>query len=135
MSVLLYDGTCGLCASSVQTILRHDRRGTLRFASIDGAYGRGACVRHPELAAIDSMVWVEPAANGQPERVFVRSAAVLHVARYLGGFWRLALAGALVPRRLRDAAYDSVARHRHRLPGAGATCVVPTPEVGARFLD
>lgn len=135
MSVLLFDGTCGFCASRVRMILRHDRRGTLRFASIDGAYGRGVRARHPELTSIDSMVWVEPAAGGGPERVWVRSEAALHVARYLGGFWRLALAGALLPQRLRDAAYDLVARHRHRWPGAGDSCVVPTPEMRARFLD
>ena len=135
MSVLLYDGTCGFCASSVQWILGHDRRGTLRFAALESAYGAGVRGRHTELDAIDSMVWVEPAADAAPERVFVRSAAALRVARYLGGLWRLALAGALLPRPLRDAAYDLVARHRRHVPGAGVTCLVPAPEVRSRFLD
>ena len=135
MSVLLYDGTCGLCASTVQWILGRDGRGTLRFAALESAYGAGVRERHGELAAIDSMVWVAPAAEGVPERVFVRSAAALRVARYLGGLWRLALVGALLPRPLRDAAYDFVARHRRHVPGARVTCLVPAPEVRARFLD
>jgi predicted DCC family thiol-disulfide oxidoreductase YuxK len=79
------------------------------------------------------VVWVEPAAAGASERVLLRSAAALRIASYLGGAWTLALAMRLVPRPLRDAAYDLVARHRHRL--SGATCFVPTPEVRARFLD
>jgi predicted DCC family thiol-disulfide oxidoreductase YuxK len=81
------------------------------------------------------MIWVEPAGAVAPERVFVRSAAALRVARYLGGAWTLALGAWLVPRALRDAAYDLLARHRHRLPGATDACFVPSPEDRARFLD
>ena len=82
--VLLYDGTCGFCARSVQLILRHDRRGTLRFAALQGGYGAEVRSRHPELAGIDSMVWVEPATPGNPERLWVRSGAALQMVRYLG---------------------------------------------------
>ncbi len=131
--VLLYDGACGFCGAAVRVVLRHDRRGTLRFASLAGAFAQGVVERHPELASADSMVWVEPATGGRGERVLTRSAAALRVAAYLGGAWRLLLAGWLVPRPARDAAYDLVARHRHRL--AGAACVVPTAAERARFLE
>ncbi len=131
--VLLYDGACGFCGAAVRVVLRHDRRGTLRFASLAGAYARGVVERHPELAGADSMVWVESATAERGERVLARSAAALRVAAYLGGAWRLLLAGWLVPRPLRDAAYDLVARHRHRLPGAA--CVVPTAAQRTRFLE
>ena len=60
-SVLLYDGTCGFCADSVQLVLRHDRRRTLRFASLQGAFGTAVRARHPELARADTVVWVDPA--------------------------------------------------------------------------
>jgi predicted DCC family thiol-disulfide oxidoreductase YuxK len=81
------------------------------------------------------MIWVEPAGGGAPERVVVRSAAALRVAGYLGGAWTLARAAWLVPRPLRDAAYDLLARHRHHLPGGSDACFVPAPEAKARFLD
>lgn len=132
--VLLYDGACGFCGTAVRLVLRHDRRGTLRFAALGGAYARAVVGRHPELEGSDSMVWLEPPAGGLPERVLVRSAAALRVARYLGGPWRLLLAGWLAPRPLRDALYDLVARHRHRLSGAAA-CVVPDAAQRARFLE
>lgn len=131
--VLLYDGACGFCSATVQLVLRRDRRGTLRFAALQGAYARGLVARHPELAGVDSLVWAEPSARG--ERVFVRSAAGLRLARYLAGPWHLALAMWLLPRFLRDSAYDMVARHRHRLAGPADTCFVPAPEARARFLD
>jgi len=131
--VLLYDGVCGFCAANVQFILRNDPGGRLRFAPLQGAFASTVRARHPELQGVDSMVWVEPASGRDSERVFVRSAAALRAVRYLGGFWQLALAAALVPRRLRDAGYDLIARHRHQLAG-GATCLVPGPDVRARFL-
>jgi len=133
--VLLYDETCGFCARSVQLILRHDRRGTLRFAALQGAYGAEVRSRHPELAGIDSMVWVEPATPGNPERLWVRSGAALQMVRYLGGLWHVARAAGVLPRPLLDAAYNLIARHRHHLPGAHDTCLVPRPEIRARFLD
>ena len=132
--VLLYDGSCGFCAESVQLVLRHDRRGELRFAALDSRFGRAVLTRHPELAQVDSMIWVEPARGRTVERVFTRSAAALQVARYLGGAWRLAGVTALIPRVLRDALYDLVARHRHQLTRGGPQCLVPTAEQRARFL-
>jgi predicted DCC family thiol-disulfide oxidoreductase YuxK len=131
--VLLYDGTCGFCAESVQLVLRHDRRRTLRFASLQGAFGRSVLGRHPSLERVDSIVWVEPAGPG--ERVLVRSDAALRIARYLGGRWRLAQLSRAVPRVIRDAAYDAIARHRHRILGSGPSCLVPNPDDRHRFLD
>jgi predicted DCC family thiol-disulfide oxidoreductase YuxK len=133
--LLLYDGTCGFCAESVQLILRHDRAGTLRFAALQGATGIAVRAANPGLDRVDSMVWVEPDPAGGPGRVHTRSDAALRIARYLGGWWHLARVGRLLPRPLRDAAYDLVARHRHRLLSEGPACLVPPPDVRARFLD
>jgi predicted DCC family thiol-disulfide oxidoreductase YuxK len=133
--VLLYDGTCGFCADSVQLVLRHDRRRTLRFASLQGAFGAAVRARHPELARADTVVWVDPASEGRGERVLLRSDAALEVAAYLGGWFHLARVAAILPRPLRDAAYDLVARHRHQLSGDGPSCLVPAPDARARFLD
>jgi predicted DCC family thiol-disulfide oxidoreductase YuxK len=133
--VLFYDGTCGFCAESVQLVLRHDRKGTLRFAPLQGTLGTAIREGHPELDGVDSMVWVEPDGTGTRARVLTRSDAGLRIARYLGGWWRLAGAARLVPRALRNAAYDLIARHRHRLLAGGPACLVPGPEVRTRFLD
>jgi predicted DCC family thiol-disulfide oxidoreductase YuxK len=130
---LLYDGSCGFCAESVQTVLKHDRRGTLRFASLQGEFGQTVIGRHPELRDVDSMIWVEPEANGA-ERVTVRSSAALRVAGYLGGIWRVALLGYLVPSVIRDGVYNFIARHRHQIMGTKDSCLLVTPEMRSRFL-
>lgn len=116
-------------------MLRHDRRRTLRFAALQGEFGTLIRGRHPELEGVDSIVWVDPPLPEKESRVLVRSDAALRVARYLGGRWALALPLGLIPRALRDAAYDLIARHRHRLAGSAPNCLVPAPEVRERFLD
>jgi predicted DCC family thiol-disulfide oxidoreductase YuxK len=133
--VLLYDGTCGFCADSVQLVLRHDRRGALRFAALDSTFGQTVRARHPELERVDSVVWYEPASSPGGERLFTRSSAALRVARYLGGRWRLVALARFIPAVIRDRLYDLVARHRHALSRGGPRCVVPTPEQRARFLQ
>lgn len=131
--VLLYDASCGFCASSIQFILRHDRNGLLRFAALDSAFGRAVLERHARLRRLDSVVLVEPAVERIPERVSVRSVAALRIASYLGGPWRLLQLAGIVPRPLRDLLYRIIARHRHRL--AAARCVVPSERERARFLE
>ena len=133
--LLLYDGTCGFCAASVAFVLRHERQHTLRFATLQGTVGSEILRRHPQLEGVDSMVWVDPTPGGHQETVFVRSAAALRAARYLGGAWSLLTAGNLLPARLRDRIYDWIARHRHSLSAHGTGCFVPTLEQASRFLD
>ena len=132
-AVLLYDGACGFCAGSVQLILRlepESARARLQFAPLQGAFGTALAARFPELRQVDSVVWYDPSA----QRVQLRSAAGLRVARHLGGLWSvLGVLGSVVPRPLRDAIYDGIARRRLAL--AAPACLLPTPEQRARFLD
>ena len=132
--VLLYDGLCGFCDGTVQFVLKHDRRGTLKFATLQGEFAREVIARHPELAGVDSLVLVERDSSGV-EHVHVRSDGALQVARYLGGAWHLARGVAIVPRFLRDWAYDRFARVRYRVFGRYDACPIPSPEQRARFID
>jgi predicted DCC family thiol-disulfide oxidoreductase YuxK len=132
--VLLYDGVCGFCNGVVRTILRFDRPGTLRFAALDSDFAKAVIDRHPTLADVDTMVFVDN--PGQPgENVSVRSAAALRVARYLGGPWKVLLVAGLIPTRLSDWLYDRFAGIRYRVFGQYDSCPVPAPDVRARFLD
>ena len=132
--VLLYDGVCGFCNHAVQLILGHDRRGTMRFAALQSDYARGIIERHPEVRGLDTVVLVE-GAGGPRERVYVKSAAALRVARYLGGFWKLFLAAYVLPAPVRDFFYDLFARYRYKLFGKYDSCMLPPPNMRSRFLD
>ncbi|WP_396219739.1 thiol-disulfide oxidoreductase DCC family protein [Gemmatimonas sp.] len=132
-SVLLYDGECGFCAGSVQFVLRHEpaaARARLAFAPLQGPFGSRVRAQFPELIGVDSVVWYDPSGPS----VRVRSAAALAAVAHLGGVWAVAAAlGRLVPRPLRDAVYDLIARRRFEI--AAPACLLPTPEERSRFLS
>ncbi len=132
--VLLFDGVCGLCHGTVRVILSIDRRGSLRFAPLTGEVARGVLDRHPEIAEVDSLVLVEHVGDRAREHVRVKSDAVLALARGLGGAWRLLGLLAVLPRPLRDWAYDLVARHRYRLFGRFDAPRPPPAAAAQRFL-
>lgn len=132
--VLLYDGVCGFCNKTVQMILDQDHEGRMLFAALQSKYGRGVVARHPSLEEVDSVVLLERTKEGE-EHIFVRSAAALRVAKYLGGVWKLFLIFYLVPTPVRDFFYNLMARYRYKFFGKYDACMLPPPEVRARFLD
>jgi predicted DCC family thiol-disulfide oxidoreductase YuxK len=131
--VLLFDGDCPLCHASVRFVLRHERRPDLRFAPLGGPAARRLLADRPDLAAVDSLMWVEHIGSGGGKRVLVRSAAALRTARSLGLPWSLLSILWIVPRPLRDAVYDAVARRRRRLVRADRCPPLP-PAARERFL-
>jgi len=133
--ILLYDGHCGFCNGTVQFILARDPNGRMRFAPLQGEFAQRVITQHPELRGVDSLILVEREGQGGPERVTVRSKAVLAIARYLGGWWRTAAVLGLVPRPVRDWVYDAFARHRYRCFGRYDRCPAPRAEVRSRFLE
>lgn len=133
--VVLYDGLCGLCDRSVRFLARHDRRGALRFAPLQGEFARRARSRHAGLPASDeTLLLVESGPDGS-ERIRVRSDAVLAAVAAMGGRWRLVAGLRIVPAFVRDALYRWVARRRKRWFGELAACRVPTPAERPRFLE
>ncbi len=134
MRVLLYDGLCGFCNGTVQFILRHDPGGSLHFAPLQGKFGRATLNHYPRLLAVDSLVLVDDNLPVQTPPV-VKSEAALEIAVYLGWPWKALGLFRVLPRSIRDAAYDLFARHRYRLFGRYSSCPLPDASVRARFLD
>lgn len=131
--VILYDGNCGFCDGTVKFVLRRDPHGPLRFAALQSEYGQSLIARHPSLAGVDSVVWAEQVDGA--EMVRVRTDAALRLGSYLGGLWRLLAAlGRLVPRVVRDAAYDAFVRRRYRWFGTAEGCELPSAAERARFI-
>jgi predicted DCC family thiol-disulfide oxidoreductase YuxK len=130
--ILFYDGSCGLCHRAVRFLLWADREGrAFRFAPLGGSTFEARIPPSERRGLPDSMVL--RTADGA---LLTRSAGALHVLRRLGGGWRvLAFFSGLVPRLLRDAAYDFVARVRFRLfARPDDACPVVPPALRARFL-
>ncbi len=124
--LLLFDGDCGLCHGVVRFVLRHERTSSIRFAALQSPMGR---------------VWTAKTGTGLDTLLFVdgntaltRSDAALAIARELRAPWTWVTALRIIPRPIRDAAYDAVARHRHRWFHR-PECPLPAPGQRERFLE
>lgn len=127
--VLFYDGDCAFCAKSVNRVFDLDRNGVVDFSPLQGELARTHGLTDYADPREGTMVVMREADGA----VFLRSEALIELARALGGWSRgLALFGRLVPRVIRDGAYKWIARNRHRFGGGKDACRLPTPEFLAR---
>ena len=128
--IVVYDAHCLLCSGFTQFLLKHDRQGVLRFASMQGTTGRQLLAQAGvDPDDVDTVLFVR---NGH---AWCESAAVLRILHVLGWPWRLAGVGWVVPVPLRDALYRCVARNRYQWFGRSDACILPPPGTAQRFLD
>lgn len=134
--IILYDGVCGLCNRLVQFLLKRDKDGRLRFASLQSEFAAKVLLRHGiDPKDLDTLHVIENYEQTD-ERVLQRSDAILRAGRELRGFWSVSAAVAqVIPRPLRDLVYRFVARNRYRVFGRYETCMLPEPNQRNRFLD
>jgi predicted DCC family thiol-disulfide oxidoreductase YuxK len=121
--ILLYDGVCGLCDRFVQFVLRRDH-GVFRFAWLQGEVARKILDRHRVRPGEMDTVYVVVNFGSSEERLLARSDAVMFVLGQFGWAWRAAsVLLRMVPRVVRNAGYDTVARNRYRFFLGGRKCV------------
>jgi predicted DCC family thiol-disulfide oxidoreductase YuxK len=127
--ILLFDGVCNLCNASVQWVLKRDKKGVFKFAALQSETGQAFLKKFGFSSEnFDTVVLVDG------ERIFTRSDAPLEIVRRLGGFWSLLLVFKIIPRPVRNAVYDWVARNRYRWFGRKEECMLPRPEWKERFV-
>lgn len=127
--VVVFDGDCVLCSANARFILRHDRRGHFRLATMQSGAGAALMARFG-IDPLDPETFILV----EGDRVRRNSDAALAIAEGLGWPWNALGALRIVPRALRDAIYGLVARNRYRWFGRRERCFVPTPEQADRVL-
>ena len=129
MKIVLFDGICNLCNGSVQFMIRHDRKGKFRFASLQSETGKALQEKyHFDPSVLDTIILIEN------DRAYIRSTGVLRIARGLDGLLPALYVFTIVPVFIRDFVYKMVARNRYRWFGHRDECMIPTPELRERFL-
>ncbi|HEY9384608.1 MAG TPA: DCC1-like thiol-disulfide oxidoreductase family protein [Gemmatimonadales bacterium] len=126
--IIYFDGLCNLCDGFVRFLVARDRRGRYRFAPLQGDTARTRLEGRFTGNELETLVLEEP------RRFRIRSDAALEILSGLGGLWHLAVVLRIVPRPLRDALYDYVARKRFAWYGRRDACRIPTPDEARRFL-
>lgn len=128
--IILFDGVCNLCNGSVQFVIKRDKKDRFRYAALQSEVGQQLVQeRHIDTKEVDSIILIEPGVA-----YFTKSDAALEIAKDLGGVWRLMALFHWVPRSIRNFVYDFVARNRYKWFGKKEACMVPTPELQAKFL-
>ena len=135
-AIVVFDGVCNLCNGAVRFILKRDKKEIFNFSWLQSETGRRLYAEYKLDPEEENSLAVRQAGivllHG--EKVFTRSAAVLQIAKMLGGGWVLFYPFILIPKFIRDGLYNFVARNRYRWFGKKNDCVLPDPKYRSRFL-
>src|SRR3989344_7583649 len=128
--LVLFDGVCNFCDSSVQFVIRKEKKPSLKCASLQSPTGQNMLKKfNVNPAEIGSVVFISG------EKAYVKSTAALFLVKRLKGLYPLLFGFIIVPPFIRNAVYDWVARNRYKWFGKKDSCMIPTPEIRARFVD
>ncbi|GGD12895.1 thiol-disulfide oxidoreductase DCC family protein [Pontibacillus salipaludis] len=126
--IVLFDGECNFCDQSVQFIIKRDPQGYFSFASLQSEVGQDLLKKYEIPADTDSFVLIEDG------RAYTKSSAGLRVCKHLKGAWKALRLFAIVPKFVRDAAYEIFAKNRYKWFGKKDSCMLPSKDIRKRFL-
>ena len=126
---ILFDGVCNLCNASVQFIINRDPKAVFKFTSLQSELGQALLKKHNISSEnLYSVIVI------QDNHVYDRSRAALEIAKQLNGLWPLFYSLIVIPPFIRNFIYDWISKNRYRWFGVRQECMMPTPEMKARFL-
>jgi predicted DCC family thiol-disulfide oxidoreductase YuxK len=128
--IILFDGVCNLCDSVVQFIIKRDPDDVFRFVALQSEVGQ-QIIKHIgiDTAKTDSIILYQPG-----HAYYYKAEAALEIAKEIGGIYSLLTVFTYLPKSISNAVYDYVARNRYKWYGKKAECMMPTPEMKAKFL-
>ena len=128
--IILFDGVCNLCDSTVQFIIKHDKKDVFRFVALQSELGQ-EIINHIgiDISKTDSIILYEPG-----HAYYYKAEAALKIAGHLGGIYSLLGILSILPNWLNNKVYDYIAKNRYKWYGKKEECMIPTPEMKAKFL-
>lgn len=128
--LILFDGVCNLCDATVQFIIKHDKQDVFRFVALQSELGQ-EIVKYigVDTSKTDSIILYEPG-----RAYYYKAEAAIRIAKELGGIYSLVGIFSVLPNWFSNKIYDYVARNRYKWYGKKEQCMIPTPEMKAKFL-
>ncbi len=129
-AVILFDGVCNLCNSSIDFILKRDRNDLFLVGPLQDNTAR-ELVRKYNIREdyLDSLILIEDG------KAYFKSTGALRISRHLSGLWPIFYPLIIIPSVLRDPIYDWIARNRYKWFGQKSTCRIPTEQEAAKFIS
>lgn len=126
--LILFDGVCNFCNSSINFILKNDTNNRFKFASIQSDTGK-LYIEKYQLQELDSIIVITH------NKALIKSDAFLHILSKLGRIYSVSKIFKLVPLKIRNAVYDFIAQNRYKWFGKSNTCRIPTSEERSKFIS
>ena len=128
--IILFDGVCNLCDSTVQFLIKNDEKDVFRFTAIQSEIGQEIINKIGiDTTKTDSIILYEPG-----RAYYFKAEAAIRIASELGGFYTLMKGFLILPASINNVVYDFVARNRYKWYGKKDNCMIPTPELKTKFL-
>lgn len=129
--LILFDGVCNLCNSSVQHVIKHDKKNKFLFSALQSDIGQEIIKAHQiDISKIDSILLYTP-----EKGIVYKSTAALKIAYHLGFPNSIMSVFFIIPPFIRNWVYDYIAKNRYKWYGKKESCMIPTPELKSKFLE
>lgn len=129
--IILFDGVCNLCNSAVQFIIERDKKDVFRFVALQSNLGKEICnYIGIDQKATDSIILYEPGTA-----YYLKSDAALKIAAEFNSLYIFLSIFKIFPKGIRDSIYDYIAKNRYKWYGKKEFCMIPSPELKAKFLE
>jgi predicted DCC family thiol-disulfide oxidoreductase YuxK len=129
-SLILFDGVCNLCNGFVNFLILRDKKNKFQFGSLQSVKVQ-AILNEYQYSSNDISTVIVIENN----KLYSHSTAVLKIVRKLGGAWPLLYGFIIIPKTIRDFFYKLVAKNRYRMFGRKDACMIPTPQLKAKFVE
>lgn len=131
MNVVLFDGVCNFCNSTILFIIKYDKSNNLKFSSLQSEFGKKMLGSlGMEQTELNTVIFIK-----NSNQVYTESTAILEIIKMLNGIPRVFLIFGILPRKIRDFFYKLISKHRYKLFGKRTSCMIPTPELKEKFID
>jgi len=129
-SIIFFDGVCNLCNSSIDFVIRRDKKNKFLVGALQDEVSKKVLANYRVREDyLDSIILLEDGV------IFYKSTAALKIAKHLSGLWPALYPLIIVPKALRDVVYDWIGSNRYKWFGKKNTCRLPTHEEKAKFLS
>ena len=127
--IILFDGVCNLCNTSVNFVIKRDKKDVFRFTALQSDVGKELCLKFSiDSSETDSIVLIDS------KKYYTKSTAALRITKSLSGGYPLFFGFIVIPTFIRNWVYDFVARNRYQWYGKKESCMIPTKELENKFL-
>ena len=129
--LILFDGVCNLCNSIINYVIKHDKENVFMFAPLQSQTGEEIIMKfNLDTSITDSILLYS-----QEKGLKIKSTAAIVIASKLGFPRNILSLFLIIPAFIRNWVYDYVANNRYKWYGKKDACMIPTPELKAKFLE